>query len=493
MATAPSEPEAPAAAASRARPWRQVSAAAATAVGVAAALRVLHEPSNVNYDARYALLWARDLAQGYTPEYTADFAPTPHPLQTAASLLALPFGDQADQVVLWTVLLCFGALVYLVYRLGAELFSPWVGLVTALVVVTRPALQRDAILAYQDVPFAALIVGAVLLEARRPRRGVAVLAVLAIAGLLRPEAWALAGLYSLYLWRGLGWRGRAGAAALTAAAPVVWLGSDWLITGDVLHSMHGTAALAEAVDRRRELSQVPYWTAQYFGFALREPLVAGIPIGLAFAWVHRRHRAVLPLAVAAAMTFVFAVGPLFGLPLIGRYVRTPAMLLALFYGLAVAGWATLPRGTSRRRWMVAGVVAAGFSLAYLPWHVSMIRSLDARTDRANAFYDSLRRVGEDPRVRAAVRACGPLSTADHRPIPFIRFWLDAPPGSVGTVKAGASPLGEVFLAPRRTPANLQRFGPNFPADTAPESYEVLYRNAVWRVDVAPGCVTRPPS
>ncbi|MFP5354560.1 MAG: hypothetical protein ACLGIK_05315, partial [Gemmatimonadota bacterium] len=38
-----------------------------------------------------------------------------------------------------------------------------------------PALQRDAVLAYQDVPFAALIVGAVLMEARRPRRGLPVL------------------------------------------------------------------------------------------------------------------------------------------------------------------------------------------------------------------------------------------------------------------------------------------------------------------------------
>ena len=75
--------------------------------------------------------------------------------------------------MLWLTLLSFGALVYLTYRLGAELFSPWVGLVAALVVLTRPAIERDALLGYQDVPFAALVIGAVLLEARRPRRGVA--------------------------------------------------------------------------------------------------------------------------------------------------------------------------------------------------------------------------------------------------------------------------------------------------------------------------------
>ena len=90
--------------------------------------------------------------------------------------------------------------MYLTYRLGAELFHPWVGVVAALVVLTRPAMERDALIGYQDMPFAVLVIGAVLLEARRPRRGVAVLALLALAGLLRPEAWVLAGLYWLYLW-----------------------------------------------------------------------------------------------------------------------------------------------------------------------------------------------------------------------------------------------------------------------------------------------------
>ena len=64
--------------------------AAGTIVGVALLLRLVHGPWYLNYDARYALLWARDLARALTPEYTADFAPTPHPLETAVSLLAVP-------------------------------------------------------------------------------------------------------------------------------------------------------------------------------------------------------------------------------------------------------------------------------------------------------------------------------------------------------------------------------------------------------------------
>src|SRR5215218_613811 len=236
----------------------------ATVAGVAVLLKLVYGPWYLNYDARYALLWARDALRGVTPEYTADFAPTPHPLETAASILALPFGQGGAVLMSWLILLAFGLLVWLTYRLGAELFHPAVGIVAALVVLTRPALERDALLGYQDTAFAVLIVLAVLLEARRPRRGEAVLAPLAVAGLMRPEAWVLAGLYWLYLWPASDWSRRVRLAGVVALAPVLWAALDWYVTGDPLHSLHGTADLAEAVDRRRNPLTSPYWTVQYF-------------------------------------------------------------------------------------------------------------------------------------------------------------------------------------------------------------------------------------
>ena len=360
---------------------------------------LIYRPSFVNYDAQWALLWARDAWSGFLPEYTADFAPTPHPLATAVSSLALPFGGEADIAILWLTLLAFGALVYLTYRLGAELFNPWVGAVAALVVITRPVLLRDTLIGYQDLPFAALVVGAVLLEAQRHRRGVPVLVLLALAGLLRPEAWVLSGLYWLYLWPGATTRDRVRTAALAVSAPLIWAGTDWIVTGDPLHSLHGTAALAEEADRRRSPEDVPYWTAQYFGFALREPLLLGIPIGLAFAWAHARRRAALPLVAVGAMIAVFAAGPLFGLPLIRRYVDTPTVLLCLFYGLAVAGWTMLPRGRARTTWMVAGIVAGGLSIAYLPWHVPQLDKIDRRVQLDGVLYRHLA-----ARDRGAARA-----------------------------------------------------------------------------------------
>ena len=465
--------------------------AVGTIVGVAVLLEIVYGPWFLNYDARYALVWARDLADGLTPDYEGPYAPTPHPLETGASLVAVPFGTGGDALMSWAILLCFGALVWLAFRLGAELFSVPVGLVTALVVLSRPALERDALLGYQDTAFAVVVVWAVLLEARRPRRGVPVLLLLALAGLMRPEAWALAGLYTLYLWRGASGRERAIYAGLTALAPVLWALGDWAVTGDPLHSLHGTADLAETVDRRRDPLTGPYWAAKYLGYTLREPMAIGIPIGLAFAWRHaRRAGAWLPFVAAVAMLVVFLVSPLFGLPLIGRYVRTPAVLLAVYYGVAVFGWQLLTRDHPERRlWTILAGVAVLASVAYLPWHAKQLSGLENRLDYQGAYYRDLRSVGESPAVRAALARCKIIGTADHRPIPHLRWWLQSDPGTVAPVAVEAGRRARIILLPRRTPRMRQFYRSQFPRVRAPAGFVPVYRNASWRVLAAPECAT----
>ena len=97
-------------------------------------------------------------------------------------------------------------------------------------------------------------------------------------------------------------------------------------------------------------------------------------------------------------------------------------------------------------------------------------------------------------MRASVAACGSLiSTADHRPIPHLRYWLGTDPGSVGTVAAGASPLRGVLLLPRRVPLTRRFYRENFPRARVPLGYRDVYRNDAWRVVARPGCVTRPPA
>jgi hypothetical protein len=459
----------------------------AVILGVATLLRVGFD-QYLNYDARYALLWARDLYNGVTPDYTADFAPTPHPLETWVSVLAVPSGDAADAIMIWLTLLCFGLLVWLTYRLGAALFHPWVGIVTAIVVATRPALFRDALIGYQDTAFACAIVGAVLLEAKRPRRGEAVLGLLILAGLMRPEGWALGGLYALWMFPACDWPRRIRLFAMACAAPLAWAAMDWYVTGDPLHSLHGTADLAEAVDRRREPEQAPYWTLQYFGYVLREPVVLGLPIGLFFAWRFRLRNAILPLVVVGVMIAVFMVGPFFGLPLIGRYVRTPSVLLALFYGLAVAGWLLLDPGRRRRFWMWVGIAVAGFSIAFLPWHVRMVGDMRTNLDQRSRVYDQLRAVARSPRVERAVERCGDTVTAaEHRIQPHLRWWLDLPPYAASTVEAGVSPLQRVIVTPRDTRAMRRFYKDQFPHPDIPTTFTAVGGNRNWSVRADADC------
>ncbi len=490
VATAPS-PRAASARISRSLPPWLIRAlpAAATILLVAVLMWVIYDPWYFNYDARYALNWARDITRGLTPDFTAPFAPTPHPFSIAVSFLGVAFGDH---VVMWLVLLGFGATVWLTYLLGARLFNPWVGVVAALVVVTRPAMLRDTLLDYQDIWFEGLIVLAVLLEATKRKRGTPVLVVLAFAGLVRPEAWVLSGLYWLYLWRDATPRQRVWYAALVASAPVLWCLMDLIVTGDPLHSLHGTSQLAVENGRRRSVTQVPRWTAQYYAYAVREPLLLGIPLGMYFAWRFRRREVLVPLAVIVVMTAVFAIGPIFGLPLIGRYLRTPAIFLALFYGLAVFGWMLLPRGSGERRtWLVVGVVAAVASLVYLPWHVKMLNGLNTRSVREGKLYSDLRKASKAPRVQAAFRRCKPLTAGDHRPVPYTRWWIGGNPGQVGTVEKNAWPVGGLLLEPRRTfvPRWFYKINLRMATPPAPHGYTMLYQNRSWRIYTRPSCRT----
>lgn len=469
---------------------RSVLAPALVVVGVAVFVAVAFHPWVVNYDTRFALTWANDLVHGHTPEFQATYAPTPHPLWNALATIALVFGDRADDAMAFVVFLSFGALVWCVYAIGAELFGRWAGIVAGLVVLTRAAMLRDVVLIYLDVTFAALIALAVLLEVRRPRRGLAVLLTLLAAGLLRPEAWGLALFYVAYLWRGLEPRDRARYVALALAAPLVWFAGDLLITGDPLHSLHGTADLAEENERRRSLQDVPYWTVQYFGFILRLPLLIGIPVGLYVAFRRGLTRAAVPLVVAGLLVLAFTALPLVGLPLIGRYLRTPAALLTVFYGAACLAWLSLPRGRERTVLALVGAASIAASLVYAPSSVDQLRSLHWRMERQSVFFSSLEDLATSRRMQRAFAACPSVTAADHRPVPHLRWWLDGAPGTVGTVEGGSAPPGKIHVMPRPTRVPRKYYKSDYPRGKAPAGYRRIFINRAWRVFVSPECA--PP-
>ncbi len=87
---------------------------------------------------------------------------------------------------------------WLVYALGRAWFNGATGVVAALIVLTREPVFSYGVRAYVDIPYICLLLGALLVETRRPRAGTPVLVLVALAGLLRPEAWLFAFAYVIW-------------------------------------------------------------------------------------------------------------------------------------------------------------------------------------------------------------------------------------------------------------------------------------------------------
>ena len=208
---------------------RRVELAGAALVLLGALLVWVLAPTYPNYDSYYHLVWGRELRAGITPTFEAYAAPTQHPLYIAIAAVLGLAGERADRLLVGLCLLSHAALVIGAYRLGAAVFGRWSGVLGALFVASSASFLLYAARGYVDMPFLALVVWAgVAAAAGRPR---ATMGLLVLAGLLRPEAWILAGLWCL-------WSVRSAPVLLTVgviAAPLLWAAVDFAVTGDPLH------------------------------------------------------------------------------------------------------------------------------------------------------------------------------------------------------------------------------------------------------------------
>ena len=69
-----------------------------------------------------------------------------------------------------------------------------------------------------------------------------------------------------------------------------------------------------------------------------------------------------------------------------------AVLLTLFYGLALFGWLSLPRGRGRTAWALTAVAVFGLFAYFAPKNVRMLDGLRLRSTREGHFYRDLRRL-----------------------------------------------------------------------------------------------------
>ena len=398
-------------------------------------------PTYPTYDSYYALIWGRDVLHLHLPQFQVYRAPTEHPLAIAFGVLMSVFGHAGDRLMILGAIASFVALVAGVYRLGRLTFGPLVGAVAALLLCTRFDYEYLAAQGYLDFSYMAFVVWAAALEAERPRRGTVVFVLLALAGLLRPEAWLLAGIYLLWCgWRA-DWATRLRYAALTAAAPVIWAGVDLIVTGSPTYSLHSTKGLAEELGRTSGLGSIPSATWNFMIRLDKLPLVLGAIIGLVLSilLVPKRVRVVLVLLVAGLGTFALLAAA--GTSVIDRYLLLPAVVVMLFTAVALGGWSMLEPGTRLRRVWIAGaavLVAFGAVQAVTSLSVTNLRNeLAFRNDS----HRSLARVLSNPLVRHDLASCGgPLSLPNHKLEPDARWILDAGPREV-VARSQARALG----------------------------------------------------
>jgi hypothetical protein len=413
------------------------------ALALAALIGFVVYPTYPNYDSYYSLLWGRELV-GLDPlSFTAYRAPTEHPLAIAFGALLTPLGDGADRVMVAFCVISFLLLVAGVYALGKTAFTPLVGAVAAALLVSRFDFPFLAARGYIDIPYLAVVVWAAVIELRAPRRRpVVVLGLLAAAGLMRPEAWLLIGVYWLWLVPRATWRQRALYTALAAIAPLVWAGVDLAVTGDPLYSLTATGDLAEELGRNKGGAAVPAALYAFLIKLAKFPVVIAGAIGVVLAVVLTPRRAVMPLVLFAVGVGTFALVGLAGLSVIDRYLLVPSLCVMVFAAVFIAGWTMLEPGTGwRRLWATGAAALLIFGVVFTATRVNLTQLRNELRFRGDAHV-ALEQVLRDPEVARALR-CGPVYVPNHKLIPDVRWILDR---SRSGVLARSSPdIGE----PRR--------------------------------------------
>jgi hypothetical protein len=426
-------------------------------------------PATLGYDAWAWTVWGRELAH-------LDLATTAGPSFKPLPVLALaPLSILgAATPVVWMGLMRAAAVLSLLlaYRLGACLAGPLAGAIAALGLALSADLYRTALLGSAEPVLIALTLGAA--DRHLAGRRDWALVLIALAGLIRPEAWVLLGAYGVYVWLS-----EPGLRPLVAAAvvlpPVLWLGMDWIGSGDPLHA---SSTATSATEGSAANAKVPaFEVVRRAADAVILPTLVLAAVGVAFA-VRRRDRAVLSLAaLALGWIAVVAIMAEVGFTGTRRYLAAPAAALCVVAGVGLV-W--LLEAVRERR----ARIAVGAAVAVLALVPALLRA------REDARMLSVARSQADQRhelVRAVERAGGRAAVlrAGH---PAINPWLqtalawelDVPLSGVQATWSSSrrhphwAPPALVFRAPARLA------GPR-PAIPGGLSTEDVARSGRWRV------------
>jgi Dolichyl-phosphate-mannose-protein mannosyltransferase len=508
----------------------------ACVAGVAAALLLLFPVGFPNYDTIYALVWGRELAHGMGPDYGSALPPTPHPLADLLGLVTTPLGNGAVDVTMVIAYASLGLIGYLVYRLGSLWFDRPIGALAALIVLTRAPFLSNGIRAYVDIPYIALCLGALVIETRRQAepdgkwlgKEWLVLTLLALAGLLRPEAWLFSFAYLAYLVLAPGQlrdrhegeekvpleradtqsaglirpalvrtRGTfssprgAVLVALAISAPVLWALFDWITAGSPTYSFTGTRDTVETLARQTGPVDLVLYGPRRLGEVLQWPGMVGALGGIVLSLGLMRRSQHLPtnrgvnagigIAAAALALAGFAVLACAGLAIIPRYTMLAAAVLAIFVAFALLGWRLLEREHPwRRAWQAFAAVIVLMFVAWGPNQYDLLHRVDVDLTNQASIETDLNDLADSG---AFDPLCGPISVPNHRAVPRLAFDLDIRPTRIVSSSEQRQPARGYFLAPAGEFV-IHNFilDPNDPArfkSTVPNGFRPVARNDSW--------------
>jgi hypothetical protein len=499
---------------SRARQWLTPLA---WIVAVAAILLLLFPFGFPNYDTIYSLLWGNELADGLSPDRGAALPPTPHPLAELFGLVTAPLGDGAIDLTMAIAYVSLGLVGYLVYRLGSLWFDRPIGAVAALIVLTRAPYLSNGLRAYVDLPYIALVLGALVVETKRPRAGWPVLTLLALAGLLRPEAWLFSLAYLAYLTlnlerfrktprpgEGMGIpleradtqntglirpvfvRARgipipSALVVLTFAAPLAWALFDWITAGSPTYSFTGTRETVETLERQTGPVDLLLYGPRRLGEVLQWPGMVGAAGGVLLGLAFLRRRSAIGVVAAALALGAFAVLACAGLAIIPRYTMLAAAVLAVFAALALLGWRLLEDGHPwRRAWQAFAALVVLMFVLWGPNQYDLLARVDTDLTNQAEIESDL----NDLAVSGAFKPlCLPISVPNHRAVPRLAFELDMRPSDVVSSSEQRQPRRGYFLDPA-SPFVVHNFvlDPNDPARLStpvPVDFRKVAGNESW--------------
>lgn len=317
----------------------------------------LATPSVPTTDPWGWIVWGREVAH-LDLDTSSGGSPSWKPLPVLLTTPLSVFGDALPE--LWLIAARAGGLMGLVLAvvLAARLLGGprravtiAAGAVAMLALVLSTGWLRSLLHGYSEPLVLALLFGAVV--AHTGGRRTLPLVLLVLAGLARPELWAVIGLYGLWLWRS-GTLSFAKTFLLLLPIPVLWFGGDLWGAGDALHGSSEAASIANL----RKISLGQMLSETFGGGMLVVPVMALIGVAL------RPQDSTLRLLAGACTGYIGYLCLLvaLGYPSTSRFLELPVGVLCVLAGVG-AGSALQAVLERPRRAVGSHKVAAAAALA----------------------------------------------------------------------------------------------------------------------------------